>query len=661
MVLAVALITLVNIWTSLSHSSGEIGSLRAMEEASLRSALSQSISFSKSAESQQQQQQQQQQPVELQDLEDPRGVPVPRKPPLDSTASSMATTTTTTTTTKPRSVRVPESTRTSPLPPVQGWPDRGDVKPPRMTPPTDRQLYESLDDINIRAVQAHLEAPSLRFDNSTINPVLPSFKVAHHPLTMWNIEIPSNYSIQAPMTSTIPWSNCTTLAFYEGRLRSGFRNQIMAFVILILEANHPTKGKQQHSTPHGQFLLRSLGQKDTYGTNSFIPFASLWDVPHWNSHYPRLPRLVDYDPILHSQFNFDNARWYRTPTFANTTNTTSINTTVDDFSSAPTRILTPPAGWFGTYGLFATPKPQRPHGYGFQHKLMAAYTHYAKGKGRYTILSNDNTTTTTAKSSRRNPAEILMLQGAMRPHPDLQAILDRLLIRASLLQPNESTATSNYDDVGNDGSSTVPLQLDYMTLHARVEPDMQKHKVCRDKKVLNLTDIFEFIQAKWKDPPVSTIFMPINRQYLELEGDIYNQANSSRNGNGAKMNLPGAEKKKKRKSGQQINWIAVENLKALNRARDEGLWSGRAQVLEFGASALEGTSYADKPSTAGAMVNFFIGVPAKIFIGTEVSSFSHDLVATRFFRGYSENYKYLPSGLHDWTPRGTVDPPGFAC
>ena len=71
----------------------------------------------------------------------------------------------------------------------------------------------------------------------------------------------------------------------------------MAFSILVLHA------KKQG---HGQFLLRSLGQKDTYGTNRFIPFAKLWDVAHWNSHYPALPRLVDYDPILHSQFNLYN-------------------------------------------------------------------------------------------------------------------------------------------------------------------------------------------------------------------------------------------------------------------------------------------------------------------------------------------------------------------
>jgi hypothetical protein len=315
----------------------------------------------------------------------------------------------------------------------------------------------------------------------------------------------------------------------------------MAFAILILEANHPTinkskRHKHQHTTPtptptpHCQFLLRSLGLKDTYRTNSFIPFATFWDVPHWNSHYyPRLPRLVDYDPILHSQFNFDNAQWYRTPTFANTTNSTTTNTstTMDDFSSSPTRIriqvLHRQAGLVLT-GSLRHPSRNAPMGMKKTSSWLLILV-MPRGKDDTSFVP---TTTLQLRLHRGvvaiQPRFSCMLQGAMRPHPALQAILDRLLIRASLLHD----------------SSTVPLlQLDYMTLHhARVEPDMKKHKVCRDKKVLNLTDIFEFIQAKWKDPPVSKIFIPINRQYLELEGNIYNQAaNSSRRGNVTKMKL----------------------------------------------------------------------------------------------------------------------------
>jgi hypothetical protein len=221
-----------------------------------------------------------------------------------------------------------------------------------------------------------------------------------------------------------------------------------------------------------------------------------------------------------------------------------------------------------------------------------------------------------------------MFEGAMRPHPDLQAVIDRILEEnVMMVKTRNGTITD----------SSTSLAADFMTLHARVEPDMQKHVVCWDKKVLNLTDIFAFLETKWHDPPVSKIFIPINRQYMERE---------------AKIN---------RVKPEETNWIAYNNLRALNAAVAHGLWGGRVKVVEFGAKALMGTPYAEKPSTPGAMLNFFLGIRAKIFVGSEVSSFAHDLLATRFYRGYTKNYKYLPSGLAYWTPPGTVDPPGFRC
>jgi hypothetical protein len=51
------------------------------------------------------------------------------------------------------------------------------------------------------------------------------------------------------VTSSIAWSNLTTLGFYEGRLFSGFRNQIMCFTILILEAL---------KDDHGQVLMDTV-------------------------------------------------------------------------------------------------------------------------------------------------------------------------------------------------------------------------------------------------------------------------------------------------------------------------------------------------------------------------------------------------------------------
>jgi Glycosyltransferase family 92 len=492
--------------------------------------------------------------------------------------------------------------------PVQAWAERddADVDEAAATAGTGNQ-HRKLPNRTIYTNVADI--PYIPFDNTTLNPVLPSMKV--NSATMLNVEIPLDFSISADMTSTIPWSNVSTLAFYQGRFYSGFRNQIMVFTVVVMEAARQN---------HGQLLLRSVRMKDTFGTNKLMDFAKLWDVAHWNSHYPRLPRLVDYDPILHSQFDYQTSLWHRTTSAVLDSVVNGTATTTDGNKK-----------WFGAHGLFATQSPKRPHAFGKQHLLSTAYMRYAlKGRGPYAVktatlqVDPSDTNNNVVAVGFRNPVEILMLQGAMRPHPNFQTIIDRLLAQSGLKKGS-----------GNE----------YMTLHARVEPDMQKHPVCRDKKVLNLTDIFDFIEQKWpNEPPVSHIFMPINRQYMEQEGYV--------NKNDPKM----------------TNWIAVHNLNALNHARDYGLWRGRVKVLEFGAAQLDNTTYADRPSTGGAMLNFFLGIGAKIFIGTEVSSYSHDLLATRFYRNAAaessdrlENYKYLPDGLHDWTPPGTVDPPGFSC
>merc|ERR1712194_516626 len=116
----------------------------------------------------------------------------------------------------------------------------------------------------------------------------------------------------------------------------------------------------------------------------------------------------------------------------------------------------------------------------------------------------------------------------MRPHPKLREIIER--------------CKKSMED--GDGGGGKP---EYMTLHARVEPDMQKHGFCLDKKVLNLTQIFDFIEEKWPEPPVQKVFIPINRQYLEREAnEKYVNTLIARN------------------NTDQVNWIAVENLRVLN-------------------------------------------------------------------------------------------------
>ena len=375
---------------------------------------------------------------------------------------------------------------------------------------------------------------------------------------------------------TAAWPNMTNQAFCCDGFYSGFRNQIMAFTAFIFKA-------QDNGV--GQILLESIRQKDTYGSNKQIPFENLWDIPHWNSHYPSLPRLVHYDPVIHDQYELDKHYWYR---LENGT-------------------------WTDRGGVNVYEERTRPYSSMQQHKLFGAYQRYVKGKGDFSI------------DGHRRPTEKLMYSGAMRPHPKLREIIERC---------------QKYMEGGESGGE----KSDYITLHARVEPDMQKHPVCRDKKVLNLTQIFDFMEDKWPEPPVRHVFMPINREVLEKEA------------NDDFVNKLIAENKT-----DEINWIAVENLRVLNRARDEGLWGGKVKVTEFGEKVLKDTEYSKTPSTTASLVNFFISIGAKIFIGTEVSSYSHDLVAARFFDNNMENYKYLPDGLHDWTPLGLEDPPGHGC
>jgi hypothetical protein len=115
------------------------------------------------------------------------------------------------------------------------------------------------------------------------------------------------------------------------------------------------------------------------------------------------------------------------------------------------------------------------------------------------------------------------------------------------------------------------------------------------------------------------------------------------------------------KNMSATNWVAVENLKILNHAVKHGLWNGTVQVFEFGANALHGTRFAERPSISGALLDFYKASNANVFVGAKILSFSHDLAATRFYAGNVRNYRYTPAGVVEWTTNETKHPPEFAC
>jgi hypothetical protein len=355
---------------------------------------------------------------------------------------------------------------------------------------------------------------------------------------------------QAFLQSTEPWfhnNNITSLGYWRRHFHSGFRNQIMAFSAFVMWAGYGG---------HQQIVFETLKHKDTYGSDRMLPHEYLFDVQHWNTWYPKVPRMVRC--VNFTDLDCETLNWVHQ----------------EDKCSNP----------------FAKGEP---------FKLFGNYMRYAKGRGKL------------AEPTFRNPIDVAILQGALQPHPDIRELMNQVLRRATK------------------GS-------DYWTLHARVEPDMQKHPVCRDFKVTNLTDIFDMLEQTFPAPPAPMLFLPINRPMLEKDAVVRHKIDKT-------------------------NWLAIDNLQTLNRAKTHGLWNGTVRVFELGSTVLNGTKYEKTPSTIGAMMNFFLAIESKVFVGTRTSSWSNDVTASRFYRGNLSNYEYLPDGIELWTKSSMTNPPGFLC
>jgi hypothetical protein len=351
-----------------------------------------------------------------------------------------------------------------------------------------------------------------------------------------------------------------TLAFREKTFISGFRNNGMVFAWFVMEA------VMYNFT---SLLLDNLNWYDLAGKwnqtepssvpwrSKFCPHALLFDVEHWNSYYPLLPRLIPYNASIHHQYN--------PATRGPTPGATFENATKPYYNGTVMR------GW-------------------------NQYRMYTRA-----ILENPD-------QNSRSPVDLAILRGALRPSPSLQRHANSL-----------TRATG------------------YAALHARIEPDMQVHPVCLDKKVLLLSEILRSLEAYFPRPDFDLLFVCTNRPMLEEE--VRN--NSS-------------------------NLIAVDNLRELNRIRDHGLWNGTVKVFEAGSSYMRTVNESEDElgryvGISGAVLDYFLAVEASIFIGTEVSTFTTDLVQSRFFRSNRQNYHYTPNGVQHVTPDNATEPPRFVC
>ena len=393
--------------------------------------------------------------------------------------------------------------------------------------------------------------------------------------------------------STEPWTNVTTCVFQIQSLIAGLKNQQMVVASVLMAA--------MTRYGCGQVLLSSARHKDTYGSEKPISHEALFDVPHFNSYYPQVPRFVRCDPEIHQDFNCDKSKFR------------------DDVNSTTTIEIS----------------MQQNHAFGL-------YKRYSQLTGKGGL----------AEPGKRHPADLAILQGAERIHPWLLEIVESLLAKTFGIKDDNF----NYDD----DSKKKNIGDMYFTLHPRIEPDMMAHPLCRGKKFMNLTRIFEVLEQDFPNPPAPFLFIPVNRQYIEMKA----------NPNDSRL---------KQYADDPNHILNIENLQTLNRAVTEGIYGGRVKAFEFGANVLKGTPYEERPSITGSLLNYHVALHGKVFVGTEISTYSTDVMATRFYRNRLENYKYLPEGaplkgnkygtdpsatrdgIFRWTDETTVQPQSFSC
>ena len=391
------------------------------------------------------------------------------------------------------------------------------------------------------------------------------FSNAHKSVGAVQIVVTKDARARVP-ASADPDPALPTIALTEPFFKGGFRNQAMRFNQFIFEAREKNIS---------QILLPSVRWGEQFGGKAIL-HEKLFDVEHWNSFYPALPRFVTYNESQHYQW--DNSDRLLDMSIDNPLKKGSPV----QFLEADESKRTNP--YHGGGGVMAG-------------KLWNGYKSYSRD-----LID---------KKKDRDRLEVLIYQ-ALIPSKTLKNKTQELLSRL----PEELQS-------GN-----------YITLHARVEPDMQKHGgKCGELKLFDLGKILEFLEDEFKDKPPRGIFMPLNKPLL-IEG-AKPEAN---------------------------NPLAAKNLAALERAEREGMFGGRTKVFEVGVSALGNDPwFDDKKVTAGSIIDFYLALDGRAFVGTPISTFSVDVWTVRFFRGERNNYRYLPNGLERVANNEAIEPEPYSC
>ena len=168
----------------------------------------------------------------------------------------------------------------------------------------------------------------------------------------------------------------------------------------------------------------------------------------------------------------------------------------------------------------------------------------------------------------------------------------------------------------------------YITLHARVELEMMEH-ICGSGMEKNLSKIVEQVNKLYVGQPghvkssLSALLIAVSRGGMELTNNYRNSP---------------------------FRTIANDNLNTLNRITQNAS-NAILPAFECGETVLQ-QFYAANPSIPDhgtllqSVINFYLAVSSEIFVGVAQSSYSTDILTTRYWLGKgSSNYRYTPNGI----------------
>eukprot|EP00586_Coscinodiscus_wailesii_P004620 CAMPEP_0172486766 /NCGR_PEP_ID=MMETSP1066-20121228/15495_1 /TAXON_ID=671091 /ORGANISM="Coscinodiscus wailesii, Strain CCMP2513" /LENGTH=388 /DNA_ID=CAMNT_0013252933 /DNA_START=56 /DNA_END=1219 /DNA_ORIENTATION=+ len=318
-----------------------------------------------------------------------------------------------------------------------------------------------------------------------------------------------------------------TIALTAPFFKGSFHNQLKRFTALVIIAQ---------DMDISQILLPSIRWGDGIADRAVL-HDELFDVEHWNTFYPRLPRLVTYDPKQHYQ-------WDATDRLLN---------------------MTFPGGFHGAPDQFLETNIKHrtmPYGVGGGHEMDELWIRYRQYRRYSTGIHN--------LPVKRKEFEELM-SSALVPSRVLRKKM-KSFVRGSNINGTETKS--------------------YLTLHARIEPDMEYHPQrdkCEEFKDFNLTEMLSNVEETFantstlteNEPPFQAVFLAIDRQNL-IEG-------------------------------------APSDLARLTEVEMKGMWNGRSRVFSVGAESL-----------IGQIIDFFIAIESKTFVGTPLSTWSTDVWTVRY-------------------------------